>query len=349
MFRRNDGILRVRRLRPRLSGARAVFVAVCAFLSWPLILLPYLSDTLLLSFEPVLGLQPLRILALVPGLAALAAAFRRRPAAVWIAAALVEALAALECIENVPVFPHRAPPGGGGVRVFTQNTNQGDAAPWLDWLEQNRVDLACFQEIYACKRKEWEAGAKRLGYQTHYTELRKDSGMGSLVLARGKITVLPAVSLLSRGGATRWIPHLRVRFGNTGPAVDVFSVHMESAPRKLGLAAFVASWELRREQCLKLAGQVRRCRGPVIVAGDFNATPTDRSIRPLRGLLQDAWSLAGNGWLGGTWPASRPLLRIDAVRFRGFEGARSAAVAPTVWSDHCGVVAELALPSRAKD
>lgn len=94
------------------------------------------------------------------------------------------------------------------------------------------------------------------------------------------------------------------------------------APEPIGPLLFVnskPSWELNRElerelQAIELARMIERHRVrdgfPVVVAGDFDATPDSASIRFLSGRqslggmsthLLDAWVQAGDGFQGHTW------------------------------------------------
>ena len=82
---------------------------------------------------------------------------------------------------------------------------------------------------------------------------------------------------------------------------------------------------------------------PVILVGDFNATPESRTITSLRAFLSDTWELVGQG-AGFSIPVKKPAKRIDyvwitqaAVEPLRIEVLRSEA------SDHLPVLAELRL------
>lgn len=82
---------------------------------------------------------------------------------------------------------------------------------------------------------------------------------------------------------------------------------------------------------------------PVILCGDFNATPGSRTIEQVRAFLTDSWTVAGKGD-GLTIPVKKPAKRIDyiwvtkdTVTPRKIEVLRSEA------SDHLPVLAELQL------
>jgi endonuclease/exonuclease/phosphatase (EEP) superfamily protein YafD len=138
-----------------------------------------------------------------------------------------------------------------------------------------------------------------------------------------------------------------------GRSVTFVRFHCKARPS--GFAA-------RERQARKLAAFAREHDGPLVMAGDLNATSTNEAYAAIAGVLDDAWREAGWG-AGNTFPgaaavktpgSSRPevfgfdvprwLVRIDyvfhsddwqtaSVRTGPFDGA----------SDHRPVVAELAL------
>ncbi len=88
-----------------------------------------------------------------------------------------------------------------------------------------------------------------------------------------------------------------------------------------------------------------RTRGPLIVAGDFNAVPDHASMRRLRRAgMRDAADLAGAGWQP-TWPTDRrypALLPIDHVLVSPELTATAFGTFPVPGTDHRGVQATLA-------
>jgi vancomycin resistance protein VanJ len=101
---------------------------------------------------------------------------------------------------------------------------------------------------------------------------------------------------------------------------------------------------LRRAQVEDVASWLERRPEPVILAGDFNTPPAGEVYRRLRGSFGDAFAEAGRGW-GFTFPATRPLLRIDYV-FHSRHWTALHAETGGGGSDHLPVFAELALTSR---
>jgi endonuclease/exonuclease/phosphatase family metal-dependent hydrolase len=76
-----------------------------------------------------------------------------------------------------------------------------------------------------------------------------------------------------------------------------------------------------------------------ILAGDLNAEPTAPELAPLLSRFSDAWAMCGDG-PGLTYPADRPVRRIDYVLLRGLT-CTAARVPATEVSDHRPVVVDL--------
>jgi endonuclease/exonuclease/phosphatase family metal-dependent hydrolase len=82
---------------------------------------------------------------------------------------------------------------------------------------------------------------------------------------------------------------------------------------------------------------------PVILLGDFNATPGPAGeLASLYARHSDAWAVAGEG-PGLTMPSDAPRARIDFLWLSAAFGARCARVPQTRASDHLPVVASVYL------
>jgi endonuclease/exonuclease/phosphatase (EEP) superfamily protein YafD len=70
------------------------------------------------------------------------------------------------------------------------------------------------------------------------------------------------------------------------------------------------------------------------VGGDFNSTPDDPVLEPLRKAgLRDAWKECGSGD-GLSYPADKPAKRIDYLFLSGALHCSAAEVIDTRVSDH---------------
>jgi endonuclease/exonuclease/phosphatase family metal-dependent hydrolase len=96
------------------------------------------------------------------------------------------------------------------------------------------------------------------------------------------------------------------------------------------------------EQLLKFLEGVR---GPLIVVGDLNDEPAGSAYKLMLTRFDDAWMKSRAKGDGLSYPADKPVKRIDYIFCRGNESVRAkkAWVVNTLASDHIPVVAELEL------
>ena len=75
-------------------------------------------------------------------------------------------------------------------------------------------------------------------------------------------------------------------------------------------------------------------REPVLLGGDFNSTPDNPVLAPIAAAgLRDAWTECGSGE-GFTYPADKPVKRIDYLFLSGNLHCSKAEVVDTQISDH---------------
>jgi endonuclease/exonuclease/phosphatase family metal-dependent hydrolase len=102
-----------------------------------------------------------------------------------------------------------------------------------------------------------------------------------------------------------------------------------------------------RAQLRLIDEALRREGGPLVIAGDFNATRYHRSFRRLLSdRLVDAHERRGRGW-ATTWPSGSwlpPLMRLDHVLVSPDIGVRSVREGRGHGSDHRPIIAELVPP-----
>lgn len=77
--------------------------------------------------------------------------------------------------------------------------------------------------------------------------------------------------------------------------------------------AYRADFRERAADVEEIAAAIGDETLPVIVAGDLNSTPDNWSVRRLMGGRTDAVDARGGITWGRTYPANRPLVRIDAI------------------------------------
>jgi endonuclease/exonuclease/phosphatase family metal-dependent hydrolase len=127
-----------------------------------------------------------------------------------------------------------------------------------------------------------------------------------------------------------------------GQEVQVINTHLGLVPREQQL------------QAAALAGEdwlgAKARRDPLILLGDFNATPRTLVHRTLAGRLDDAHALRGESRTRlATFPASLPMLRIDHVFVSAGVRAASLRVVTSALaraaSDHLPLVMDFELES----
>jgi vancomycin resistance protein VanJ len=260
------------------------------------------------SVAPFLGIG-------VP-LLALAAVLRR---ARWaLAAVLAPAL-----VWSVTFAGAWLPTKGGGparLAVLSQNLKAGNPDPGATAraLATTHADLIALQEVAGGIRGSVaETLADRYPYQ---------ASMSTVALW----SRFPIREFVGVDTGLDWTRALRAVVQAPGGDVAVYVVHLGSAragdTTTRDHTVAVLAQELRDDPAERL-----------IVMGDFNTATTDRVIKPLTDLLDDAQADAGRG-LGLTWPSGFPVTRPDHVFYRGLTAAR-AGVVRTPGTDHRAVTA----------
>lgn len=157
-----------------------------------------------------------------------------------------------------------------------------------------------------------------------------------------------------RGRASPFYQRCRIRVGAS--AVTVYNVHLLT-PRA-GLAALkqlrpTGSGELesntahRLHQAAALARDLRRERGPVLLAGDLNAPVQSLVCRQLFAVgLRDAFSVAGRGYgytFGHSLRLRHSYVRLDHILASAHWQVRACRVGSASGSDHRPLIADVAL------
>ena len=221
----------------------------------------------------------------------------------------------------------------GYLHVYSQNIGQESPEEFIGLIASGDFDVILLQEAYIGHQKGWEVLSQQLDYHLYFQVLRRDAGMGGLVMSKYPLQPLPSLRARSWGRHIRYFPRVRIEWEQL--PIDVYTVHLESLPLVAGSRVLFGSSRLRLQQAEILAREIERSNHPVILGGDLNSTPLYRSSRPLRDLLNDAWTEAGWGF-GYTYHATVPFARIDHVLHRGFR-TLSAEVVEVSNSDHRGL------------
>jgi len=241
------------------------------------------------------------------------------------------------------------------LRVMTWNIHHGrgldgvvDLDRIADVIRKQDIDIVALQEVdRGTKRTDGldmprELG-KRLGADWRFGKNIDFQGgdYGNAILSRWPIASSSNIHYrMLREGEQRGVLKVAILEGDA--LFEVWATHLDYRPDP-------AERLLNVEQ---LRAELDATRAPVLLMGDFNATPDSPTHRALTEAFDDAWDGAETGAAeddaGATYPAAAPTKRIDWIVTSSRHGLRPLRrwVVPTDASDHCGVVAEFDWPLR---
>ena len=127
---------------------------------------------------------------------------------------------------------------------------------------------------------------------------------------------------------------LRAVVNVRGTPVTVLTTHLD----------YRADPSIRHAQVREIIGVLDSVRGPVILAGDLNASPAAPELQPLFARLRDVWIGAADPGL--TYPASAPTKRIDYILASSHFTVVTRWVGFTATADHRPVIASLLIGRR---
>lgn len=286
-------------------------------------------------------LAPWLLLALMPGLFVALIDRRRGLAALCTVLTVVLALefsflpkpTAQEARAGVEAAEHE-------VKLMTFNVNfkNRDAAAIAKLLRHQSPDVAAFQEMDLAVVERLHAEAKA---EYPYVSVDQSWAMPMVLVSRYPLTPQP------KPDGVRRAQHAVVELPG-GPVV-LWNVHPNPA--------ITSGWEAQRALLASVAGDVVAESLPVVVLGDFNATPQAENYRLVARHLVDVQDKVGHGF-GFTFPDFKsatdpsqtqavrallhvpPAVRIDHILVSSHFTPQQTAVLPTsLGSDHRPVVA----------
>ena len=233
------------------------------------------------------------------------------------------------------------------VRVLVLNMHAGKDAKGVDNLDgvaslvrSTRADVVLLQEVDRGTTRSGNVDQiDRLATATRYSPafaaslVNYQGGQyGIAVLAREDVGYQSTVPLAvtpvqARAGGSREPRVALLAFATVRGALwRLVNTHVDPAD------AAARTQELR--QVAAIARQQLADGRPLVVGGDLNATPDDPGLAALRDAgLRDAWLECGAGD-GFTFPADKPVKRIDYLWLAGSLRCASAAVLESTVSDH---------------
>ncbi|HVO16597.1 MAG TPA: endonuclease/exonuclease/phosphatase family protein [Alphaproteobacteria bacterium] len=280
---------------------------------------------MVLNALPELRVQ-LGVVGVLVGLAATAFGYRTS-ALVALFCTAVNLGAIVQSIDAVPAAPSEGPT----LRVMTFNLNAFNTTrgATVDAIRAANADVVVVQEA----SEGWPRALEPLRRDYRYVapaEVAASQGM--MILSR-----VPLAQIRQLQPISEYYPYLTATLQLPSAAVTLLSIH---PPRPLRLGESVD----RDIYFARVAQHVRSLDGPVIVAGDFTATPWSRAFAELTrgtGLIK-AWSL--RPWLS-TWPSWLPSfgIPIDHILANGRLAIVDVRLGDSGGSDHFPVIATLRL------
>jgi endonuclease/exonuclease/phosphatase family metal-dependent hydrolase len=244
------------------------------------------------------------------------------------------------------VLSSSSAPAAKTLRVMTYNIHVGvgmdkklDLQRIADVIKKEKPDLVGLQEV--------DRGVKRTEGRDEIVELAALTGMqyafahnldyqggqyGVAVLSRFPIRHIDHRKYENRREAERR-GMLRVEIDlGAGRIINFVNTHLDYQ--------FDDGRLFEAQQMLKF---LEGAKGPLIVVGDFNDEPSGNTYKLMLAGFEDAWIRAGSKDAGLSYPADKPVKRIDYVFTRRVDKVRTkkAWVVNTLASDHIPVVADL--------
>ncbi len=171
----------------------------------------------------------------------------------------------------------------------------------LQELDVGRVRTGSVDQAHAI--------AQALGMHVHFHASMRvlEEEYGNAILTHRPSKLIKAEALPSLAGKPRLEPR-----GALWASINLGGTNVQIINTHLGLR--------RHERLAQVSALLgphwlghHACREPVILVGDFNATPRSRAYRRLTAHLWDAQALAKLPKPKATFPSRLPLLRIDHV------------------------------------
>jgi endonuclease/exonuclease/phosphatase (EEP) superfamily protein YafD len=222
---------------------------------------------------------------------------------------------------------------GQSVRILTTNVEfHNRAVPGLrEFIRDRKVDVVMLQEVKG-------------GAQSPAELLKKDLPGWSLasvgdvsILSRWPLSDIHETPLRSLPG--RFILSATV---NSPKPFRAMTTHWSVPQISKGLQRLKSTIEAQEQDYVDTANAISQETQPVILGGDFNNPPRHGLSRKLSDQMVDAFSSRGFG-PGWTYPAQRPMVRIDHLFSNKSNKPIHAEVGPSFGSDHRSLFAEFAI------
>jgi len=249
----------------------------------------------------------------------------------WFDAALIATLVnACHVLPDLSRSARPIPEHGAAVRVLVLNVHTSSSAfgDVARLITDTKPDVVGLVEVDA----RWLAAlAPELATFAQRIEQSRDDNFGIALYSH-----LPMSATVEQLGSD--LPTVIASVDVQGTPLAIVLTH----PIPPVAAELLAS---QRAQLVAVAERARSIEGPVVVMGDFNATPWSQPFREFVAASRLCDSRAGFG-LQASFPAASALLRIpiDHVLVSCAIGVREREIGRDVGSDHLPVVVDLVVP-----
>ncbi|MEK7952677.1 endonuclease/exonuclease/phosphatase family protein [Luteolibacter soli] len=218
-----------------------------------------------------------------------------------------------------PVKTDGTPVRVASFNVFVSNDRYQDT---LDWVKKANPDFIYFTET----TETWADALEHL-HEDYPHSIEEGTGFAFY-------SKLPIRSHEIIHCSDIEFPLLVARVATANGDVTVFAMHP--------LPPVSPHWSRALDETMAvLASEVKKTSGPVILAGDFNATRWGHKFEPLReAALRDA---SYGKAPGATWMRGNPIISIpiDRLLYRGEDmDCQRFEIGPALGSDHRPVIAE---------
>ncbi len=228
----------------------------------------------------------------------------------------------------------QASTGSGSVfKVYSANIYRfnKDLTELRGELEKADPDIVVLLEVTPDHLKQLDQVIRTFPYHVKFTPVGSLK-IGLLFLSKFPLQVQQTRQMSAIGNVL-----LEATLDINGEKTAFYAVHYRSP-------LFLNTFSIRKKQFLWLAREIAAKKMPVIIAGDFNATPFSPTFRNFlrKSGLKD--SREGFGWQP-SWPTSFPLfwIPIDHILVSPGVQVHNRATGSYIGSDHYPVFADLSL------
>jgi endonuclease/exonuclease/phosphatase family metal-dependent hydrolase len=237
-----------------------------------------------------------------------------------------------------------------------------------DFLAEEKADLICVQEFYAIG-EDYMKTLHKFSHSIHlnyyYFKNYRDFWQKTKINAIATFSKYPVTGQgffrledkstfgiytdIAMGADTIRVYNLHlesIRLGNDDYSFYSQLTDPSADEKNFSKGSKKMIWKLKRAFILRarqvniLLAHMKSCHYPIIIAGDFNDTPSSYTYHVLSKDRHDAYVEAGNEFIGRTYAGRFPAFRIDYMLYGDFFTARKYQKKEINLSDHYPIITE---------